>query len=851
MSFQTLNKNNNSEEDDSDLIINADDFWVTNDLNSKKSEQIKNNKEISTTKDINNNNNKGKLYLISDSTQNIVEKEKNENLKNNLLNANKENKINNENKDNINTYNEEKTIFSKIAEDLFVDNMDNLKEKNDIYKIFNSSKIKDDNYNKLTVENYLFTCADKENSKNWKIITNFIERKEKEQIFKKLRISPEKININSNFDTFKRLSIDHKKIRGFKKFKKTRTPSQFLDDQKILEEKHKKYIHNLIKLHNDEINLQMRDRPIITKNSERLANLNKNKNKSVHLKLYEEFSNKKNNIKNNLLLNEINSKSNSIKKIDKNTILQNAKRLYKEYEIRKNNINENEINQLNNIKKLSTISSVNKQSNNIISNKFINIYKKELKSIFNKNISDNFDINFMDYLLFIYKLGLTEKNYNKIVNENTDIKNLMLNNFENRNSNKSNRKKSPLIKDKISLKIDKKNTYTKSKSMENKKNEINNKIFKIIKNSWKIITKNKIFNKEILTSSYMLLIFFLSLCGIYKGEINNIFIKKNLPFLLKNDSNNNIISVNVNIAKQIYKYFYIFRNCFINNINKRYKTIKIQKIKNINNNLIKNSKSSNNSKKKLFNSNSKKNYVSIEKINIGKIKNKNKTINNDTKIEKQIYKKNNIKKYKINRIRFPTERNKTKEDKLEEKLDMILKNKIKKIKNIGETKKKNNNKIYETDIKKNKDGIIKNAKILNYKDMENNVIFQKKNEQRNINGIDINIKNNLNDNEISENFDDYKTYRENNVSDSNQFSSKINTSKNSNEIINLNLNNNKKKKNKFTFKIKIKDKMIKLIINKNDNFEVKINEFCKENNLDEEDRHQIIEAVQSKLKEYN
>ena len=43
-----------------------------------------------------------------------------------------------------------------------------------------------------------------------------------------------------------------------------------------MEEKHKNYIDNLIKIHDEEINLCIKDRPTISKNSERLANLNKN-----------------------------------------------------------------------------------------------------------------------------------------------------------------------------------------------------------------------------------------------------------------------------------------------------------------------------------------------------------------------------------------------------------------------------------------------------------------------------------------------------------------------------------------------------------------------------------------------
>jgi hypothetical protein len=60
-------------------------------------------------------------------------------------------------------------------------------------------------------------------------------------------------------------------------------------------------------------------------------------------------------------------------------------------------------------------------------------------------------------------------------------------------------------------------------------------------------------------------------------------------------------------------------------------------------------------------------------------------------------------------------------------------------------------------------------------------------------------------------------------------------------------NNELKKKNKYIFKIKIKEKIIKLIINKKDNIESKIDAFCKENNLDEEDKAEILQAINSNL----
>jgi hypothetical protein len=83
--------------------------------------------------------------------------------------------------------------------------------------------------------------------------------------------------------------------------------------------------------------------------------MSKNHKKSVYLKLYEEFNNKKKNKeKNGMNPNEINLKfnPNRCKKINRRTILENSKRLYNDYEKRKNVFNESEIKRLKAIKYL-------------------------------------------------------------------------------------------------------------------------------------------------------------------------------------------------------------------------------------------------------------------------------------------------------------------------------------------------------------------------------------------------------------------------------------------------------------------------------------------------------------------
>ena len=585
------------DEEDSDLIINNDEFCILNE--SKTIEQnllkLNNNSQMPKLVKSEQKNNlyqnnrillkNPKIPKITSDKINITD---NDNITNSQNTDIHKKKINN---------NEEKTIFSKITEDLYLDSVNNIKQKK---KMNDFNKIKDDNYNKLTVENYLFTCADKENSKNQKIISDFIERKNKEQICKKIAINQKSSSKNVE-SSQKKHSTDYKRI------KRSRSPEQFLDDQKVLEKRHKNYMDKLVKIHNEEINLRIKDRPTISKESERLANLNKNNNKDIHIKLYEEFNLRKKNIeeknKNAFTSSECGTGANKKLKLDNEQILENTKRLYKEYEKKIMAINENQTKQLNEIKNLSSYSLINKNSNSLILKRFINIYKNVLHILFNKNISDNFDFAFGDFLLFIYKLGLVDKDYNyeKVQKEKFKqiLKNLNINeniiktdnddefNINTNNTNtkseikqlKTNIQKvrnvSPEVENHrknlvdFSYKVLKRNTFLKTKSagkkLHNNLNENNiyenDKQFKLAKDAWKIMTKNKVFKEELLVGSIKVFLFFLSLCGIYKGKVNDTLIKQNFSFLLNNQNE----LIDVETAKHIYKYFYIYRNSIISN----------------------------------------------------------------------------------------------------------------------------------------------------------------------------------------------------------------------------------------------------------------------------------------------
>ena len=369
-----------------------------------------------------------------------------------------------------------------------------------------------------------------------------------------------------------------------------------------MEEKHKEYIDNLVKKHHEEEKIFIKDRPTISKQSEKLANMKKSGNKDIHIKLYEEYNIKKQKkeerYKNEYSLNA----NNKYKKLKHEDVMKNVKRLHQENEIRKKTLNESKLKYLSEIKSRSAVSLIEKKSNVIIYKRLINDYKTLIKSLFNKNISDNFDMAYSDYLVFIYKLGLVEKDYNiydKKQENNIYITtgNNLVKNFENKYNNfDTERFNNNNIKNKIlfSQNILKRNTYSRSKSTEKNKINEESKIDKV-KNSWKIITKNKSTSEEEEKgNSRRILLFILSVYGIYKGDLNDNFIKKEFPFLSQEEDKS--YNIDENLAKQIYKYFLFFRDNAISNISSKNKEKDKEQDKNINNIHIKNIKLNKDSK---------------------------------------------------------------------------------------------------------------------------------------------------------------------------------------------------------------------------------------------------------------
>ena len=199
----------------------------------------------------------------------------------------------------------------------------------------------------------------------------------------------------------------------------------------------------------------------------------------------------------------------------------------------------------------------------------------------------------------------------------------------------------------------------------------------------------------------------------------------------------------------------------------------------------------------------------------------------------------------------------------------IIKENIENVPIIKEEQNQNQNKMIQENNKENKEIITKNRIISHQKENNSsisNYIFKEDyrikediESNSNFNNLEESVKNQKKK-ITSQNFSesDFNIEKNENIDMSNKLSN-VNMN-NINDINNINeqqINNiepkkenniTKKRKSKFIFKINIKKRLIKLIINKGDDVESKINAFCKENDLDEDDKEEIVQAINANLK---
>ena len=736
-----------------------------------------------------------------------------------------------------------KSIFSKISEAIY--EHDKNKEKYPNKKVLNLEKITEDNYNQLTEEAYLYSIVNKKNNENKKIITKFLERKKKEEKSKKIGIENDSALI---FETLKDLKRSNNLTDRNRSFKSSRTLLEFLQDQKLKEEKHQMLLKKNEILKNEKINLIIRDRPYLNEESIKIMNsINRNK-KDIHSRLYEEYKLKEKREKQKQKEIILLTKSKE-KKISQKEIEENSKRLYSS-NIKKNRINEIQKNLNSN--NYSTINpSINKNSNEIIFKRFIKKLEDSFENICGKKIKEEFELSYLEFLNLLYYAGFTNKNYSEIIDKKFND-NILLN--KKQSLGMKYYLSNDFILDNIICKRDKLDISSKTEEsikMNNKKyKEIKNNLnkqhffkneieYKLSKDAWKLIIGNKKFNDKEISYSIKIIYFFLNVFG-NKDNFNK-YIKKEFSENIKvlNELNN------LNQSDYIYKYFQIFRNNAINKLlireggnkgkseikyqNKNEPTLSLKKTFDYSNR--------NNTLNIIHKSNENNNNFDLKNNKKGKVK----------KMEKEKYAQEK-KPYIF--LPFPSTLNdKTIIDETVKRLTNLSDKNIKAKTEINENLNNNlKNKSFNSNsnlskmFKKNpleKDDIVM-KKIKELKEARNQRNYQRmvKEKGLRINDIENKYNNNVNLFEYKDRF----VHVDEPLNNFKNTFKKYESSSLKDKII---------KKEKYTFEIFVENKPKKLIIYCGDDINIKIREFCNKYKLDYNDKQQIFNTITKKIKDVN
>jgi hypothetical protein len=447
-----------SDKEEAQIITNNDEFCAINDIQ----QNIPKNKNEVNNSLKNNNNIISKIhndkiqqlkinepYKISNPIQNMTNTD-NINLYSLLLNGDNSTIPKNKNskkklkykkkskkKDNLNLKNfldvpkkHGKSVFLKISEDIYT----KLKSKPN-KEVRDINKTEEDAYNKMTSDPYIRTCENKENTKNKKIVQQCLDRKAKEDIFKKIGIECDRNKEKKKLQDPKRAySVTDRNNN----LKSTRTLAQFLRDQngerkkdkKFWNKNNKKNINGKFKgnilpqdstfifsegkeekmsqisdLGGNLLDIEIDCKSMIQNNEKYFIKIEEEKDNKNENKINKTFEMGKDGINSNnfslILTNNFNSENNKFK---------NNKRI-------KNNFNSNNNNPKKNNKNLKDTPSTSLSKNSLENNskKFINLYKETIESLYGQKIENNFDINFTTFLLILYKIGFINKNYSALM----------------------------------------------------------------------------------------------------------------------------------------------------------------------------------------------------------------------------------------------------------------------------------------------------------------------------------------------------------------------------------------------------------------------------------------------------
>ena len=469
--FGTNNINNKFNLNLDDGKTEEEIIFPTNTCFDEQSFFIMPNQSQSNINNINYNENNNKINIINKIDDNKINKDdininnKNINSMNNIKNITSINSIINSNinnniQDNIhinNKHDSNKSELTKISNDIITD----------IFGINNHKKSNKNinyNYKNLNYDDLIYlqnsSPTSSEIMKNKKIVSDFILRnnyvKKREDknaqnennctMKTNLTNNSNNTNINANTNT----NINNHMKRNDSAI----TFQNFLNRERRFENKKFEFKENKLKEKNQILLNGLRDKPVIDKNSSKIASKNKNRSTKVYQRLYENS---------NLFIN-------SNEKAKKN-------------EKRYNNISTN------------VNAKINKDINNNINNNKANNLKK--KYTFNKRSkndirclsSNNFEEN---------KSNKKEKN-NEIINKTEKMDKKTISKYENRTDIKNNNKVNNNIENDKSF-LKRNNTVNIFKKSKNIKNNNNNKIIDMKKshsvNRMKIdIRGEELFNK--------------------------------------------------------------------------------------------------------------------------------------------------------------------------------------------------------------------------------------------------------------------------------------------------------------------------------------------------------------------
>ena len=843
-----------SDKDETGIITNNDEFCTINELQSNPPNNSKTNKisqlqhhravskkigepfRISSPMQVmntphmnlfslllNNDNNNDKYKKVSKKKMKMKKKF---GKKNYLSNNSDVKKFLDESKNNG------KSVFLKISEDIYskLKSKPN-KEVRDIYKT------EEDAYNKMTSDPYIRTCKNKENVKNKKIVQQCLDRKAKEDIFKKIGIECDRNREKKKLQDPKRAcSVTDRNIN----FKSTRTLAQFLRDQKGERKKEKKINKN-----NKKIPMPFKEN-ILPQDSTFVFSEDKEELKSQFSDFSKNYLDEcKSMIANSdkyiinveeekgTLNNKNNNKINKTFQMNKESINSNNFSLLSvnsgnKYKNGKNKINKNEKTNNKsqkkslNIKENSTASiSKNSAETNII--KFLNLYKETIEIIYGQKIENDFEINFSFFLLILYKIGFTNKNYSSLIEMSyeTDTKKMetmhpsVISDISLSNSSSANisiNRNNPIKKRNVINNLNNSELKNKNsiagKSLEDEAENYtinsfkNDKEFILSKDAWKILTEKKNFDEDICITNKKFFLFFICVLGIgeYLREKKNF--KKDYNFFF-NDKK--IMNQYNNLKKYINKYFGIFSiNANENSINSEKKYLIVKNNTNSYNNSIATSFVVNNSdinnkyniyEKNYFNGN--RNLDNLEDTNSEKL-----FYEGIKEEEKFFYSVNNQSEKSYKTLNF-TE--------------------------MGDlTNNNNNNNLLNSSL-------TDNSSILDLKKFLNPNTSEKMDDEIEVDSF-----------LFEDNKKNYFKYNNNEINND----SSIEPPK-TKKINNNNIKNNTKKRVGYVFEIKVENELKKLVLKKGEDKNIIVKNFCEKYGINEEEKTKIIKIIDERLKNYS